>query len=341
MVLRCPQALMGKNTVLKKVLIVIVAVGVVAFGLKLFVNHRTAQGVDQVIEALSPYVTINYESVSSTMSGALAINGLTIYLPEYNDPIQIDALGMKVPSILDLLRLNDFGPREIAKGDHPKHIAFFLDGIVIDTGDDFMMRMFREMEQAAIAENGGSIPTREEDPIGHCVNRFGYTTQDLLDLDMTTLVTSFSYRLEELEDEVELGFEVSIDDIYEFGGDARFQGRLRDFASGRLSRTLMTGFELRGTDISYGDRAYQRCAALGVDRATAKEALLNETLRSFEEAGFVPDERLLEPFRTGAAAEHKHFRVIGDPPQPVDLSRMNLYSPTDMPAFLGVDLETW
>lgn len=332
---------MGKDNVLKKVLIVIVVAGLVAFGLKLYVNHRTAQGVDQVIEALSPYVTIKYESVSSTMSGALAINGLTIYLPEYKDPVQIDALGIKVPSILDLLRLDDIGPREIAKGNYPKRIELFLDGIVIDTGDDFMMRMFRELEQAAVAENGGSIPTREEDPVGHCVNRFGYTTQDLLDLDMTTLLTSFSYRLEELEDEVELGFEVSIDDIYEFGGDVRFQGGLRDFASGRLSRTLMTGFALRGTDISYGDRTYERCAALGVDRATAKKALLNQTLRSFEEMGFVPDERLLEPLRASAEAEHKHFRVIGDPPQPVDLSRMNLYSPTDMPALLGVDLETW
>ncbi|MEL7311425.1 MAG: hypothetical protein AAFN07_07940 [Pseudomonadota bacterium] len=327
---------------MKRMIAGIIATAIVgSIGAILYINYKTTQAVDQFVLSISPFVQVEYDKVSSSVTGEVAVKGVTVTMPGFADPMEFDAVGLKLPTFLDLLSLHDLGPLEIARGEFPEKIAVFVDGLHLDTGDDYMMAMFRSMEAQAVEENGGTIPTRSEDPLGHCISKYGVSSRDLLELGLDRMRMSLRYQVEQLDGEIAADLNFEIQDALEIDTQFTIQGRLADFATGRADRARLIRFEVEGETQGITERTWDRCETMGVERAIAKEAYITSFLAGLAEGGFVADERLIEPFRVGVVAEHRHFRVIGDPPQPVDLQQVKLYSATDMPALLGVDYQTW
>lgn len=320
---------------------VIVSGVIGAVGAILYINHKTTEAVDQFVLSMSPFVQVDYDKVSSSLSGAVSVEGVTMTLPSFSDPIRIGSVGFKLPTFLDLLSLHNMGPLQIARGQLPKSITVFADGFQLDTGDDYMMAMFRAMEADAAEKNGGTIPTRSEDPLGHCISRYGVSSRDLLELGLDRMTMSMRYQVEQMDGEIGASLEFEIQDTLTIDTRFSIQGRLADFASGRTDRARLMRFEIEGETQDITKRTWDRCETMGVDRDIAKEAYITSFLAGLAEGGFVADDRLIEPFRAGVIAEHQHFRVIGDPPQPVDIQQVKLYSADKLPALLGVDYQTW
>ena len=326
---------------MKKLLIALPVVAIRAYiGTKWLVQHRTAEAVDQLIVMASPVAAIRYDSVSSTMTGALSLTDVSVVINGYEDPLAIGSVGIKLPTFLDLLSLHEIGPgsRSAGRGDFPDSFELFADDVVIDSQHDYMAELFRQVRAAVASEHGGSVPTREEDPLGHCANRYGVSALDLDELDLDVIEFSLRLGLRQLDDEFAFDTLFDIDDFQTIAITARFQGDPSQMSRGRPPG--LTGFELISEDHSAMQRSLARCEALGVDRATAKQMMVDDLLSDLEEAGFVADERLIEPLRTGIEAEHKWFRVSGNPSRPVDLNRVSLYKPSDLPALFGVELES-
>ncbi|MEL6301569.1 MAG: hypothetical protein AAFV47_08480 [Pseudomonadota bacterium] len=311
------------------------------FGTKFYINYKTTEAVDQAITLMRPFASVEYASVSSSMTGELSVDKISVGIPGFKDRVELDSVGIKLPTFFDLLKLHNIGPQTLTSSDFPDSIQVFVDGVVVDTGTDYMMKFFREAELEAAEAYGGQLPTREEDPLGHCLNRFGYSSKDLLELGMDRMVVSFSYGVEQLQDELALTLSVLVEDFYSADVDVRVRGGIGELARIGADRAVLTGFEVVAEDLSASERAFARCEALGVDRATAKEGMLTQLIEDLEDIGFIPDDRLIEPLRAGIQAEHQHARVTGNPPQPVSFGKIDLYNPSDMPALLGVDLQTW
>ena len=261
---------------------------------------------------------------------------VSVILAGYEDALQIGSIGIKLPSFMDLLSLDEMGPG----GEFPESLEMFVDGVRIDSEHDYMAELFRQVEREVASAHDGSVPTREEDPRGHCVNRYGVSARDLSELDLDAIEFSLRFGLRQLVGEFAFDTTFDIQDFQTVAITARFQGNLQDLPRGRVTRPELTGFELISEDHSAMQRSLARCEALGVDRDAAKELMVADVLSDLEEAGFVADERLVEPLRAGIVAEHTWFRVSGTPSGPVDLTRLSLYKPADLPALLGVDLES-
>lgn len=322
---------------MKKLLLALPVAAAIGYGgTKFLVQYRTAESVDRMIATASPFARISYDSVATTMNGELSITDVSVIPAGYEDALQIGSVGIKLSSFMDLLLLDRMGPGE----PFPEQFEMFVDDVLVDTQHDYMAEIFRQMARDAASAHGGSIPTREADPQGHCVNRYGVSARDMDELDLDVIEFSVRVGLRQLVDEFAFDTTLDIEDFQTVAITARFEGSIDDLERGRITRPELTGFELISEDHSAMQRSLARCEALGVDRDAAKELMVADVLSDLEEVGFVADERLIEPLRAGIEAEHTWFRVSGTPSGPVDLTRLDLYKPSDLPALLGVDLES-
>ena len=226
---------------MKKLLIALPVVAALAYGgTKYYVQYRAADTVDQLIVMASPFATVTYDSVSSTMTGKLSVTDVSVVVAGYEDALDIGSIGIKLPSFLDLITLDRKRPGDPL----PESFEMFVDGVIIDTQHDYMAEIFRQVERQVAREHGGTVPTREQDPRGHCANRYGVSARDLSELDLDTIDFSLRFGLRRLEGEFAFDTRFDIEDFQTVAITARFQGSLDDVARGRVTRPELTGFEL-------------------------------------------------------------------------------------------------
>lgn len=326
---------------MRKLLIAVPLIAVIAYaGTKWLVQKRTAEAVDQAIALAAPYATISYDSVSSSMTGELAITGITVIPAKYRDRATIGSTGIKLPSFLDLLKLHDIGPRSGRQAKIPDHYEVFIEDALIDSRHDYMRDALNASQEAETAKYSGQVPSREEDPVGHCAGRYGLAAEDMLELDLPATQVSLRFGVHQLEDEFSVDASVDIDDYQSYKFSGIFVGSMQSLSQGRARPPLLKSFELILDDQSAMARSYNRCEALGVDRVTAKSAMYEQLVDDLAEAGFVIDDRLAEPLRAAIEAEHTWFKVTADPATPINLNQVSLYKASDLPALFGVELET-
>ena len=106
-------------------------------GSKLLLHNKVETGVDQAILAVSPFVNVNYEGISSTMGGELTVDGIEARITDFNDPVTIDRLGIDTPSYFSLLRLADLAENVGNPGDViPEYFGFIAEGISMSVSAD-------------------------------------------------------------------------------------------------------------------------------------------------------------------------------------------------------------
>ena len=124
---------------MKKLIIWAIVLGASAyFGSKMLLHHKVGNGVDAAFLMMSPYANIEYEGVSSTMTGELTIDGITMRVVGYDDDIRIERFGIDTPSYFSLLNLADIS-ENIATPDEiiPDFGAKLREVVQRDRPDDF------------------------------------------------------------------------------------------------------------------------------------------------------------------------------------------------------------
>ena len=67
---------------MKNLIIWAVLLGAVGYGgSKLLLHHKVGKGVDGAVLLVSPFVNIEYDGVSSTMTGELTVDGIRARTP--------------------------------------------------------------------------------------------------------------------------------------------------------------------------------------------------------------------------------------------------------------------
>jgi len=314
---------------MRKLLMIALLVAASYGAAKLYLHHRVGKDVDNVIMLLSPFADVDYAGVSSTMGGTLSIDDLSISVHGYRDPITIDKLSLITPGFFHLLDLRDLRSNPLSN-DIPESLQFGIVGFRTAVDSD-LLRMLQAMGE----EQAGG--TKKPDEAGLCTGRSGFSPRLLskLGYDELNMNLQFGYRQDGAN--IVLGMDMFIDEMYATNVEATVEGNLLlQSMIGGSYRPRLISARLEYEDLSFNERTNQLCADNGLSEEQIIAAKI-DTLNAFgAESGVVFDELITEPYREFLAGKST-FVLTSRPNEPVDLSQIGLYKPSDVPALLNLE----
>lgn len=317
---------------MKKLIVLALVVGGCGyFGAKFYLHHQVSSGLDNALLMASPFVDIQYGGVSSTMSGKLSVNGITIRMNDFSDPLYIDQLSLITPGFLYLLKLHEMG-QPGADFEIPDTFGFSVDGVRASTSADYIRKVYdMGMEQidAEDAEEAASV----------CAGKYGFSPETLRELGYNNLVVGL--RIAYRQDDHNLFVDVSADveDMYEIDMTVKLADRLTPETLMRGNyRPRMAEGRLEYVDLSLNQRTAELCARQGLTESEIQLAQLDSFVASGLENGIEFDEYVVEPYKEFLAGKST-FVLTAKPSEPINLSQIDLYKPSDVPALLNLSGE--
>ena len=179
---------------MKNLVVSVMLIGVLGyFGAKFYLHHNVTNDLDRALAMVQPFADIQYEGVSSTMTGELSVEGISARFGSFRDRLEIDRVSIMTPGFWYLLNLDELGSRMTgADAELPKSLGFAIDGLRADVSDDFMKAISQAAREAAPEVD-------ENDKAATCVGRHGFSMGMLKRLGYDNLVMSVStgYRHED------------------------------------------------------------------------------------------------------------------------------------------------
>ena len=321
---------------MKKLLLALIVIATAGyFGSKWLLHKRVSDGLDKAVLAISPFATVEYGGVSSTMSGELTIDDIRVQVVGYDDDIRIARLGIDTPSYFTLLRLTDIGsklgkPAEIV----PDYFGVIADGVRLRVNSDLLATLHdARMAALGVAD--------VDDPAAVCAGKYGYSPAALQDLGYDEQSLSMQAHFRRGDGQYRIEVASAIADMWDADAELVLDGdMLAAFARGRGYQPRMASMRIEYRDRSLNARAQAYCERLGLSAEEAIAAQLDALMYLGEENGIVFDEYVIEPY-----TEFLHGKstlvVTASPREPVALSQIALYKPSDVPALLDLSAETW
>ena len=172
----------GSDACMRNLLVAAVVVGVGSFfGAKHYVQNKAAEDLDALLAQARPFVDIEYEQVVATIRGELRVEDVTIRLPQFDDALTVESVGVLTPGFLFLL---GFDRQEL---EFPEHLGVELTGLRVNADADFM-RTLDELHEAQVA-------AIELTPADHCAATYGMTPAALKRLGYHEVVMDLNASL--------------------------------------------------------------------------------------------------------------------------------------------------
>jgi len=310
---------------MRNLLLAIAVIGVGGyFGTKFYVQHKAAQDLDALLDQARPFVDVRYGQVVATIKGELRVEDVTVRMPKFKDELTIDSVGLLTPGFLYLV---GFDKRKL---DFPEYLGVELTGLRASADADFMRALddLREKQTASI----------ELTAADRCASTYGMTPTVLKRLGYRELVMDFDMSFRTDAGRLVMAFGADIEDMYEVDVEVAFDGVADPAAMARGARPLLVGGRLEYVDQSLNERIVKHCADEQVTRDDVIAAQLREIQAMAREQGMELDSMLIEPY-TDFLLGKRRFTLISAPHKPVDLTRVSLYKPSDVPNLLNLTAE--
>lgn len=318
---------------MKKLAIWLVSLAVIGyFGAKMTLHSKVSSDLDLMLLAVRPYADIDYRGVSSTITGELSIDGISVNIERFDDPLYIDKVAIITPGFWYLISLDDMdrGPNA---GDIPESLGFVVEGLRAPVDADYFETLYALSRQELGAAGAG------EDAADECTGKFGYSPETLKRLGYTDLAMDMylSYELDGGKFRVEFG--ASLEDMYDIDVALNLAGDMsaRSLARGAY-RPKMIGGRVEYVDRSLDARATDLCVRDGLSEEQVLQAKLDAFRAMGEQNGIVFDDLVIEPYRDFLRGKST-FIIRAEPSEPVNLSQIGLYKPSDVPALLNLTAE--
>ena len=313
---------------MRNLLVAAVVIGVGGyFGAKFYVQYKAARDLDRVLVQARPIVDIQYQNVVATLKGELRVDGIRIQLPQFDDPINIESLGVRTPSFLFLLGFGN-GAEDF---EFPDRLGVEVTGLRASVDADYMslLKDARKLSVAAV----------ELTPADQCAGTYGFTPEALKRLGYYELDVDFDANFRRSGgDELVLEIGTHVADMYAFDLTATFSGLADPTALARGARPLLVGGRLDYIDHSLNGRILKHCAEQQVTAEDVIAAQLREIQAVARESGMELDAMIIEPY-TDFLLGKQRFTITSQPTRPVDLTRISLYKPSDVPNLLNLTAE--
>jgi hypothetical protein len=313
---------------MRNLLVAVVVIGVGGyFGAKFYVQYKVARDLDAVLVQARPFVDAQYDSVVATLDGELRVEGITIRLPRYDDAFTIASVGVHTPGFLFLLGFEN----DARNFEFPERLGIEVTGMRASVDADFMSEI-EELNQA-------QIPVTELTAADRCVGTHGLTPGSLKRLGYHEIVADFNMSFRREADELVLDIGAKVENAYEFDLTAAFAGVADPTALARGARPLLASGRLDYVDRSLNGRIVKYCAEQQVTQEEVIAAQLRELETLARESGMELDAMIIGPY-TDFLLGRQRFTIISQPPRPVDLTRISLYKPSDVPNLLNLTAES-
>ncbi len=302
-------------------------------GSKLLLHHKVGQGVDQAVIIASPFVNIEYEGVSSTMSGELTIDGITAHISGFDDPIYIDRLGIDTPSYFSLLSLADIRQNIQSPDDViPRYFGLLIEGVHMRVNSDYFKRAY------AASVDKISDEALQQDA-ARCTGKYGFSPETLTRLGFTDQVVSVTAHFRKGEGEFAIEMTSDVEDMWAFDANLTLAGDMvSEMAKGSRFRPRMKDMRIVFEDQSLNARVEDYCGALGLSAEEIQAAQLAKLRYMGDLYGIEFDEYVIDPFVEFLGGKST-LVVTARPSEPISLSQISLYRPSDVPALLDLSAE--
>lgn len=313
------------------VILVILAGGLAYGGAKLYLHHKVGEGMDTVVNRMSPYAKVSYKGVSSTMSGELTIDGINAQITGFEDALHIDKLGIDTSSFLALLELGDIVSSGRSGSDEmPDNFGFILEGMHMPANADY----YRQLHEFGIAALG---VTDASDPAAQCVGKYGFSPKALADLGYAEQNTSVTVHLRQSDTNFGMDMFVGIEDMWSMDIAIEFAGNMKSQISMvRAPRPTLHSMSVTVNDLSINRRTRDYCRQLGLSAEETLQAHLDAFAFFGASNGIVFDEYVMDPYKEFIGGKST-LRITAQPDNPVNISQISLYKPSDVPALLNLE----
>lgn len=319
---------------MKNLIIGAFILGAVGYGgSKLLLHHKIESGVDQAVMAMSPFVNIDYKGVSSTLDGELTVDAIEAKMNDFNDTITIDRMGIDTPNYFALLSLADIGenmgnPNEVI----PDHFGFIAEGIRVRVDADYFRKLHKQLQDLAVAVDAGK-------PAAVCTGKYGYSPETLAELGYAEQVISVSAHFRREPDNYFVTIKSSIEDMWEMDAELTLAGNMvAELSRGPRARPKLSAMRIEYIDHSLNERVTDYCARLGLSNDEIIAAQLDKLAHYGKELGIEFDEYVIEPY-TEFVSGKSRLIFTAKPTEPIAISQISLYKPSDVPALLDLSAE--
>lgn len=310
---------------MRNLLIGVVVLGVGGyFGAKFYVQYKTAKDLDSVLAQARPQVDIQYRNVVATMHGELRVEGVTLRVPQFDDEVTIESVGLQTPGFLFLL---GFDQRKL---EMPERLGVALTGVRLSADSDFMRKL---EESPAVAARKVELT-----PADRCATSYGFSPAMLRDLGYHELVVDLSMSFERQGSQLAIAFGADVKDMYDIDVALTLDGVADPTALARGARPLLVGGRVNYVDQSLNGRIMKYCTELDITREDVLAAQLREAHELARDSGMELDAMIIQPY-TDFLLGKQRFTLIAQPTKPVDLTQLHLYKPSDVPNLLNLTAE--
>ena len=319
---------------MKNLIVTVILVGTLGyFGAKFYLHYKVSSNLDTALAMIQPFADIQYEGVSSTMTGKLSIDGISARFGNFRDRLEIDSVSLITPGFWQLLTLGDMGEQMSgADASIPDSLGFSITGMRAAVSDDFMRAMSRAASEAAPKID-------EDDTAANCVGKYGFSMRTLKRLGYKDIVMSMSMGYRQEGDKLLVDMWADLEDMYTMKIDLTLDGTMTPQSLARGTyRPRMHDGRIEYEDHSLIERTRSLCRRQGLSDDDIIIAEMDAFQAAGMQSGIVFDEYVLIPYQKFLAGASK-FILTAEPNKPVNMSQINLYKPTDVPALLNLSAE--
>lgn len=302
---------------------------------KLLLHNKVESGVDQAVVAMSPFVNIKYDGVSSTMSGELTMDAIEAKIADFNDPIVVDRLGIDTPSYFSLLKLADMAdnmgnPNDVV----PEYFGFIAEGIRFSVSADYFRAMHGEMQKLINVADA-------QEPATVCTGKYGFSPESLEALGYSEQVVSVSAYFRHDAGDYSVSVTSSVEDMWTIDAEVQLAGNMiTTLMQGPRARPRLSAMRIEYTDHSLNGRVADYCGRLGLSQDDIVAAQLDKLAQIGKSFGIEFDEYVIDPYAEFIGGKSR-LVVTAKPVEPISLSQISLYKPSDVPALLDLSAEAF
>lgn len=299
------------------------------FSAKFYLHYSVSRDLDKMLIMVSPFADIDYSGVSSTMGGTLSIDNIRVTVNGYRDPIRAEKLSLVTPGFWYLMDLSNIGSN-MASDKVPESLGFEIIGFESAVDSDLLKMIYKMGQEKASREV-------ELDAAAECTGKYGYTPAILQDLGYKDLVADLRLSYQKNGNNMIVDVSTSVQEMYDLNFQLTLDGAMspQAMATGAY-RPKLVDARLEYVDQSLDERTSKLCARAGLSNDEVIAAKLDAFASMGEDSGIVFDDQITEPYREFLAGKSS-FVMTARPNEPVNMSQISLYKPSDVPALLNLE----
>lgn len=320
-----------RNLIIAAILLALLAYG----GSKLLLHNKVENAVDQAVIAVSPFVNVNYDGVSSTMGGQLTMDGIEARITNFSDPLIIDRIGIDTPSYFSLLNLADISENAGNPDDVvPEYFGLIAEGVRIGVDADYFKTMHNEL--------GKVVNEADTDkPAAVCTGKYGFSPETLTALGYSEQVISFAAYFRRDTSNYSVSVTSSVEDMWSMNAELTLAGNMiAEFSQGPRARPKLSAMRIEFVDESLNQRVADYCGRLGMSGEEIVAAQLDKLAQIGKSLGIEFDEYVIDPY-TEFVGGKSTLVVTAKPAEPISVNQISLYKPSDVPALLDLSAEAF